>query len=56
MYFMNCKRDPQQPSSFCSSFVVSFFLIVPTKFDHVSRIEDYADPTFCAYHVHSFAS
>ena len=28
----NCERIPQQGRSFCSSFVLSFTLIAPTKF------------------------
>ena len=33
--FVHCKRIPQKGRSFCSSFVLNFPLIVPTKFPHV---------------------
>ena len=33
MHFVNCKRIPQQGRAICSSFVHSFPLIVPTKFN-----------------------
>ena len=33
MLFVNCKRIPQQGRSLCSSFVLSFLMIVPTKFN-----------------------
>ena len=32
VYFVKCKRITQQGRSLCSSFVLSFSLIVPTKF------------------------
>ena len=32
MYYVNFNRIPQQGRSLCSSFVLSFSLIIPTKF------------------------
>ena len=37
MHFVNCKRIPQQGRSFCSSFVLSFSLIVPTIFFYMFK-------------------
>ena len=34
VHFVHCKRIPQQGRSLCSSFVLSFSLIVPTIFLH----------------------
>ena len=37
VYFVNCKRIPQQGRSLCSSYDISMALIVPTKLYHVKR-------------------
>ena len=59
-YIANCRRISQQGGSVCSSFVLSFCLIAPTKFKHVyrfvSEIQEHTDTKMCAYLVHSLAS
>ena len=36
MHFVHCNRVPQQGRSLCSSFVLYFPLIVPTKVSHLN--------------------
>ena len=60
VHFVHCKRIPQQGRSLCSSFVLYFPLIVPTKFPRVERlvsgIQEYTDTKLCSYPVHMLAS
>ena len=60
MNFVNCKRIPKRGRSLCSSFVLSFSLIVPTKLEHVSSlvcgIQEHTGITLCAHLVHNSAS
>ena len=52
---MNCKQIPQQGSSLCSAFVLSFSLIVLTKLKHVERLvsglQKPSDAKMCTYPV-----
>ena len=53
--FGKCRRIPQQVRSLCSSFVLSFPLIVPTQIQHVqifvSGIQEHTHTKLCAFPV-----
>ena len=53
MHFVNCEWISQQKRSLCSSFIISFSLINPSKVSHVWRLvsgtQEFTDPNVCPY-------